>query len=183
MSSRPPSSMTIAAVAVLFLLPVVVHPAEDQPAKGPRTFIVALDGSGQYRSIQDAVDDAGTGDTVRVMAGEYHEDVTIHSKKRLHLVGEAVDRVKIMGRSRVGAFHIGKWPYGATDIEVSGITINSHGGLAIGIFNGRGILLRDVRINGQLFGQQVQKLRVEHCIIGDSETTGAAFADSQAVLV
>lgn len=152
------------------------------PTGDPRTIVVALDGSGQFRSIQEAIDHAGSGDTIRIKAGEYQEDVTIHSKERLKLIGEGADRVAIMGRNRVGSFHIGKWPYGATDVEISGLTVNQHGGLAMGIFNGRGVILRDLRINGFLFGQQVRDVRVERCVIGGSETTGAAFADSEAVL-
>ncbi len=149
----------------------------------PRTVVVALDGTGQYRSIQEAIEHAAQGDTIRVKAGEYQEDVTIHSKEGLRLVGEGVDRVKILGRNRVGAFHIGKWPYGVKDVEVSGLTIHEHGGLAMGIFNGRGVVLRDLRINGMVFAQQVQDVRIEQCVIGGSETTGVQFADSQAVLV
>lgn len=148
----------------------------------PRTFVVALDGSGQYRSIQDAIDEAQKGDTIRIKAGKYQEDVTIHSKERLKLIGDGVDQVTILGRERVGVFHIGKWPYGATDIEISGLTINEHGGHAMGIFNGHKIVLHHVRINGMLFGQQVQDVRIERCEIGGSETTGVQFADSQAVL-
>lgn len=152
------------------------------PAGEPRTIVVALDGSGQFRSIQEAIDHAGNGDIIRIEAGDYQEDVTIHSKERLKLIGKGADRVTILGRNRVGSFHIGKWPYGATDVEISGLTINPHGGLAMGIFNGRGVILRDLRINGFLFGQQVENVRIERCVIGGSETTGAAFADSQAVL-
>jgi parallel beta-helix repeat protein len=145
--------------------------------------VVARDGSGRYRSIQEAVDAAGRGETIRIKAGSYQEDVTIHSKEGLRLVGEGADRVQIVGQNRVGAFHIGKWPYGATNVEISGLAIQEHGGLAMGIFNGRGIVLRDVHINGLLFGQQVQDVRIERCVIGGSETTGVQFADSQAVLV
>lgn len=153
-----------------------------EPAE-PRTLIVALDGSGEYTSIQAAIDGAQRGDTIRIKAGQYREDVTIHSKHRLKLVGDGVEQVMILGRERVGVFHIGKWPYGATEIEISGLTINEHGGHAMGIFNGRTVVLRGVRINGMLFGQQVQDVRIENSVIGGSETTGVQFADAQAVLV
>ncbi len=149
----------------------------------PRTLVVALDGTGQYRSIQEAIDHAASGDTIRIKAGEYPEDVTIHSKHRLRLVGDGVDKVKILGRNRVGAFHIGKWPYGATEVGISGLTIQEHGGLAMGIFNGHALVLRELKINGMLFGQQVQDVRIEHCVIGGSETTGVQLADSQALLI
>jgi parallel beta-helix repeat protein len=153
------------------------------PIIEPRTIVVALDGSGQYRSIQEAVDAADRGETIRIKAGSYQEDVTIHSKDGLRLIGESSDRVKVLGRNRVGSFHIGKWPYGATNVEITGLTIQEHGGLAMGVFNGRGITLRDLRVNGLLFGQQVQEVRVEQCRLGGSETTGVQFADSQAILI
>ncbi len=149
---------------------------------GVRTLIVALDGSGQYTSIQEAVDAARKGDVVRIKAGAYPENVTIHSKDRLKIIGDGVEKVTILGRDLVGSLHIGKWPYGATNIEISDLTIQEHGGLAMGIFNGKDIVLRHVVINGKLFGQQVQGVRIEQCTLGGSETTGVQFADSQAVL-
>ena len=165
---------------------VMVHADETVQSpivQEPRVLVVALDGTGQYRSIQEAIDHAASGDTIRIRAGEYPEDVTIHSKHRLRLVGDGVDKVKILGRNRVGSFHVGKWPYGATEVEISGLTIQEHGGLAMGIFNGRTLVLREVRINGMLFGQQVREVRIEQCMIGGSETTGVQLADSQVLLV
>ena len=147
-----------------------------------RQLIVSQDGRGDYRSIQGAVEKARSGDTIVIRTGEYQEDVTIHSQERLRLVGEGMDRVRVMGRSRVGTFHIGKWPYGAKQIEVSGLTIHSHGGLALGIFNGSSVTLKDMKVNGLLYGQQVRDLVVEGCDIGGSETTGIAFSDSEAVV-
>lgn len=176
------------APALILLLSWFPAPAaglaqEPGSAGGTRTIVVAPDGSGHYRSIQDAIDAAHKGDTIRVKAGIYREDVTIHSKEHLKLIGEGMDQVTIVGRERVGVFHIGKWPYGASDVEITGLTINEHGGHAMGIFNGRRIVLRQVRVNGMLFGQQVQEVRIEECIIGGSETTGVQFADAQAVLI
>ncbi|MEE9181840.1 MAG: pectinesterase family protein, partial [candidate division NC10 bacterium] len=159
------------------------EPKQGSVAGEPRTLVVAQDGTGQYQSIQEAIDAAGPGDTVYIRAGNYREDVSIHSKARLRVVGEGVDRVAILGKRRVGAFHIGKWPYGATEVEVSGLTIHEHGGLAMGIFNGADVVLRDLRIKGLLFGQQVNGVRIEGCMIGGSETTGVQFADSQAHLI
>jgi hypothetical protein len=169
----------------LWLPAVSVFSAGPAALSGPeaRTWTVALDGSAQFRSIQAAVDEAKNGDTILIKPGAYPEDVTIHSKERLKLVGESADSVIVLGRERVGSFHIGKWPYGATDIEISGLTINEHGGHALGIFNGQGIVLRDLRVKGMVFGQQVQHVRIENSVIGGSETTGVQLADSQAVLV
>jgi Right handed beta helix region len=158
--------------------------ADEGPPMGPRTIVVALDGTGDFVSLQEAVDAAKKGDIVFVKAGQYHQDVTIHSKEKIKFVGAGVDQVTILGRDIVvGALHVGKWPYGATDIEISDMTINDHGGHAVGLFNGQGLILRRLKINGMLFSQQVHDVRIEDCIIGGSETTGAQFADSEAVLV
>jgi len=158
--------------------------ADEGAPLSPRTIVVALDGTGDFVSLQEAVDAAKKGDTVFVKAGRYAQDVTIHSKDKIKFVGAGVDQVTILGRDiLVGALHVGKWPYGATDIEISDMTINDRGGHAVGLFNGQGIVLRRIKVNGMLFSQQVHDVRIEDCVIGGSETTGAQFADSEAVLI
>ena len=175
---------TVAFLTVLGLSGFGAVWADEGPPMGSRTIVVALDGTGDFRSLQEAVDAARKGDTVFVKAGQYHQDVTIHSKEKIKFVGAGVDQVTILGRDIVvGALHVGKWPYGATDIEISDMTINDHGGHAIGLFNGQGLLLRRLRINGMMFSQQVRDVRIEDCVIGGSETTGVQFADSEAVMV
>ena len=165
------------------MAPCVVW-AENSAVATPRTIIVALDGTGEFTSLQEAVDSAKKGDTVFVKAGQYRQDVTIHSKDQLKLIGAGQDKVTLLGREEtVGALHVGKWPYGATNIEISDMTVNDHGGHAVGLFNGRGILLKRLTVNGMLFSQQVQDVHIEDCNIGGSETTGVQFADSQAVLI
>ena len=172
----------LALIALLFM--GAPASAEESRHPGPRTIIVALDGSGEFASIQEAVDSAKKGDTVFLKPGAYPQDLTIHSKEGIKLVGAGVDQVTLLGHNeRVGVLHVGKWPYGATDIEITGFTVNEHGGHAVGIFNGKRIVLRDLRVNGMLFGQQVQDVRIEDCVIGGSETTGVQFADTQAVLI
>lgn len=160
------------------------HAWAESTGLGSRTITVALDGSGDFASIQEAVDHAGKGDTVLIKAGSYAQDLTIHSKEKIKVVGEGIDQVVLLGRGQmVGVLHVGKWPYGATDIEISGLTINEHGGHALGIFNGTRITLRQLRVNGMVFGQQVQDVHIEDCVIGGSETTGVHFSDSQAHLI
>ena len=158
--------------------------AEVPAVHQPRMITVALDGSGDFTSIQEAVDSATQGDTVFLKPGQYRQDVTVHSKDRVKLIGAGQDKVTLIGRDNVvGVLHVGKWPYGATNIEVSDMTIDEHGGHAVGLFNGRGITLKRLTINGMVFSQQVEDALIEDCTIGGSETTGVQFADSQAVLV
>ena len=148
-----------------------------------RTMVVALDGSGAYREIQAAIDDAKPGDTIFIKAGHYREDVVVHSKDRLRLIGESRDRVTISGLKRVGAFRIGKWPYGANEIEVRDLTISENGGVAVGIFNGTRILLSNIRARGLLYVQQAKAVRIEKSLLGGSETTGVSFVDAQGELI
>lgn len=158
--------------------------SELPPPVGARTIVVSLDGTGDFTSIQEAVDSAKKGETVFLKPGAYPQDLTIHSKEGIKLVGAGVDQVTLLGhKDRVGVLHVGKWPYGATDVEITGLTVNEHGGHAVGIFNGKGITLRQLRVKGMLFGQQVQNVHIEDCVIGGSETTGVQFADTQAVLI
>ena len=148
-----------------------------------RVVIVALDGSGAYTEIQAAIDNALPGDTILIKPGNYREDVVVHSKDRLRLVGESRDQVTILGLKRVGAFRIGKWPYGANDIEVRDLTISQNGGLAVGIFNGTKILLTNIRVQGLLYVQQAKDVRIERSLLGGSETTGVSFSDAQGEVI
>jgi hypothetical protein len=144
---------------------------------------VASDGSGQFTLIQEAIDQATSGDTILIKAGTYGEDVTVHSKDHLTIIGEGIDRVFITGEKRVGSLHIGKWPYGATNVTIQGLTVSQHGGLGIGIFNGSGVYLKQIHVKGMVFSQQVQGVHIEDCIVEHSETTGVAFANSTGTLV
>ena len=60
--------------------------AGGRPRAERAPLVVALDGSGQYRSIQEAVDAAKKGDTILIRPGAYPEDVTIHSKENVRLI-------------------------------------------------------------------------------------------------
>ncbi len=144
---------------------------------------VALDGTGHYVSIQEAIDAAQSGETIWIKAGTYAEDVTVHSKEGLKIIGEKMELVILTGLKRVGTLHLGKWPYGAMNVEIHNLTVTQHGGLGLGIFNGSGLLLKHIHVKGMVFGQEVEDVRLEDCIIGGSETSGVAFANSKATLI
>ena len=176
-------------VVGLILVPVwgavLVHAEgeESRSTEKASTWQVAVDGSGHFTLIQEAIDQASSGDTILIKAGTYAEDVTVHSKDHLTIIGEGLDRVFITGEKRVGSLHIGKWPYGATNVMIQGLTVTQHGGLGVGIFNGSGVHLKQVQVKGMVFSQQVQGVHIEDCVIEGSETTGVAFANSTGTLV
>ena len=144
---------------------------------------VAQDETGLYTSVQEAIDAAEPGDTIWIKAGHYSEDVTVHGKDQLKIIGEGMDLVVVSGLKRVGTLHIGKWPYGARNVEIHGLTVNQHGGLGLGIFNGGGIVLKNVHVKGMVFAQQVENVRIEACIVGESETSGISFSESTGSLI
>ena len=176
-------------VIILLLLQVSVlalaNPQGDEspPPSNANTWQVAIDGSGQFTLIQEAIDHASSGDTILIKAGTYAEDVTVHSKEHLTITGEGIDQVFITGEKRVGSLHIGKWPYGATNVMIQGLTVSQHGGLGVGIFNGSGVHLKNIHVKGMVFSQEVQGVHIEDCIIEDSETNGVSFANSTGTLV
>src|SRR5690242_6254512 len=88
----------IACLAVACLVAGAGLRAEGGTATNPRTIVVALDGSGDFKSIQEAVDAAAKGDTVFLKPGRYEQDITIHSKDHLRLVGAGQDKVTLIGR-------------------------------------------------------------------------------------
>src|SRR4029078_4517802 len=122
--------------------------ADGAAATNPKTIVVALDGSGDFKSMRERADAAAKGDTVFLTPGRYEQDITIHSKDHLRLVGAGQDKVTLIGREDlVGVLSVGEWPYGAPHSEISDMTINEHGGHAVGLFNGRSVLLKRLTVN------------------------------------
>lgn len=58
--------------------------------KEVRTYVVSQDGTGDYQSIQDAVDAAKSGDTILIQPGIYYESVKIY-EKAVNLQGTGKD--------------------------------------------------------------------------------------------
>ena len=82
--------------------------------------VVDKSGSGDFTSIQQAVNYANSGSTIYVKSGEYSEIITI--KKSLSLLGESKDSTLINPISEKNKYAIS---LGASDIIVSGFTITN----------------------------------------------------------
>ncbi len=116
------------------------------------TIIVAQDGNGDYDTIQDAIDNATEGDTIRVYEGTYQENVVIN--KTVNLIGNGSEATTIDGEGsgsvvmitvdwvNMSGFRVTKEKITGYGIRISGnhttvsenhCTLISTG---IGIFNG-----------------------------------------------
>lgn len=54
----------------------------------PNTIIVDINGNGNYRSINAAVENANSGDTIYIMSGIYDETVIVPNNKKINFIGE-----------------------------------------------------------------------------------------------
>jgi len=69
----------VSALSITFVL-------ADEPAAQGGTIYVAADGTGDYTTIQDAIDNASDGDTIIVEYGTYYENVEVN--KSVNLIGK-----------------------------------------------------------------------------------------------
>jgi len=81
-------------IAVLLVLVLLVLAAGSEKAEG-KTITVDDDGEGDYEKIQDAVDAAEDGDTIRVYEGTYYENVVVD--KTVNLVGNGSTATTVDG--------------------------------------------------------------------------------------
>lgn len=106
---RMTSKKTMRAVVILLAAVLAGHgtggvvcaarPAKEGTKREERTdthreYVVAQDGSGDFFSIQAAVDYAGDGDTIIISPGTYYENVVVW-KKELSLIGTDRDKCTI----------------------------------------------------------------------------------------
>jgi parallel beta-helix repeat protein len=87
---------------------------------GITTRYVGGTGPGNYSKIQDAIDNASTGDTIYVWAGTYYENVIVN--KTLTLIGNGTGNTIINGSDTGDVVHVT-----ADDVEIRGFTIIESG--------------------------------------------------------
>ena len=161
---------------------VVVYPIKALKVSG-NTLYVGGDGSGNYTSIQDAIDDANPGDTVFVYKSTYYENITVD--KSIDLIGEDKQNTIINGKydkvpvlifsshTRISNFSIQK-------SEQSGYAQ----GIYIGDRNGRewfeNITVSNCIINQNgkgIFANNISNLTIKNCDIYDNLAPSIYFGE------
>ena len=110
-------TMTIAGFGGLFYANGII---EENFGSFSNTIIVDCNGGGQYTTIKAAVNAASNGDTIRVWAGTYNENVIV--KKSLDFIGNGSSETVI----DAGAYANVIWVE-ADSINITGFTLTNSG--------------------------------------------------------
>jgi len=109
-----------------------------------------------YVTVQSAVDSARSGDTIKIGAGTYFENVLI-DQKSLILVGAGEDKTTIDGRFRAPVFTMGIQGEGedlARSVTLNGMTIT----------HGRGTIGGGIHVISE-------RLEIQYCIVASNVAT------------
>jgi hypothetical protein len=150
--------LTVAAFAAALAFPAMAqagaYPPASDPGKGPKTpkaggtLKVCKKGC-KYRKIQDAIDAAGKGTTIRVGKGTYKEGLRILSsrKDRVRLIGDRRNpsNVKLEGRGLRGApAQNGVYVNNADAVQINGFHARNFKGNGFFVVNADGYKLTNL---------------------------------------
>ena len=145
------SCALVLVLAATFGLLLTGCPKRSTIAVPEADIVVASDGSGDYESISEAVENASNGDVVFVKAGVYEEEVEVEDLSELVLAGAGPDKAIIDADDEYAALTLVEG-----EIEVYGFTIKGA--------SSHGVYIKD--------GHH----RIHHCLIVDNEDRGIYFS-------
>ena len=89
------TSISLILILVLGTLPLILDIAFEHSTVTAATITVDPNGEGNYTTIQAAIDNASAGDTIRIWAGTYNEQITVN--KTLTIIGNGTENTTIDG--------------------------------------------------------------------------------------
>ena len=122
-------------ITTCFFGMVILDKTTDYTSAGAKIIYVDAAGNGNYTTIQAAVDNATSGDTISVANGTYYEAITI-DKSNITIIGNCSTNCKIIhhydGTNEINdyaaAFNIT-----STGVNISGLNITVSGNYTYGI--------------------------------------------------
>ncbi len=153
MKRMPLSSILFVSLTILILVSIE-HITINAEAAPSTTLYVGGAGPGNYTSIQAAIDNASSGDTIYVYNGTYYENIYIN--KSVNLVGENREGVIINGSGVGDVIFIN----GTNWVNISNFTITSSGSQSgdagIEIYHSTHVHIRNVNISGNEIGIHIE---------------------------
>jgi hypothetical protein len=156
--ARRPLTVAAVGISAALLLPATglaqSYPPATDPGKGPKTLkrggtLKVCKKGCRYKKIQQAIDAAGKGTTVRVGRGVYKEGLKIQSPKKdkLRLIGDPKNRGRVIleGRGvRGSAGQNGVLINNADGVQVNGFTARNFKGNGFFVVNADGYKLTNL---------------------------------------
>jgi parallel beta-helix repeat protein len=155
------TGITLLFFGLAFLPGALSSPNKSSQTLLKNTLYVGGDGPGNYSTIQDAVDNATSGDTIYVYHGTYVEHVLIN--KQLNLIGEANDQTIIDGN---GSGNVIKIVANETTVTQFTLKNGDIGAYIVGSSNNS--VLRNI-VDNKFDG--VDLLNASHCLISENIIT------------
>ncbi|RLF26112.1 MAG: hypothetical protein DRN01_05440, partial [Thermoplasmata archaeon] len=145
-------------LAAMIFMPVIltenISLNADAGGSGDPIFYVGGSGAGNYTKIQDAIDNASSGDTVFVYNGTYYENIVIN--KSINLIGENRDGVIINGSGNGDVIYINETSW----VNMSNFTVTDSGSAVedggIDIFHSQSISVENVNASRNEVGIYIQ---------------------------
>ena len=133
----------------IFLLLLVLAASSPGTSRGAERLVPS-----QYPNIQAAVDAASSGDTIRIAAGHYFEQVIISTKNNLTLVGTPPDTTPgplLIGGPAIESDEAGTVLYAMTGMSQT-LQPNTSARAVLGVLRSDNITVRGITFDGQHLG-------------------------------
>jgi len=138
------SIIIISALSKMGITPSIINPANAEP----KTWIVDDDGTADF-TIQEAINAAGSGDTIMVLSGTYHENVNV--TKTVALIGEDKNETIIDGGYTGNVIRVI-----SSNVKIVNFTIQNSGNQSensgIFLFNALNVTISNNTIKNNLVG-------------------------------
>lgn len=133
----------------------------------------------KYFKIQDAVDNAISGDTIRVWTGTYYEQVTIN--KQLNIIGNGSANTIIDGLNKGSVIIIKANNCNVTDIQTKGAKLSTWPDAGIELFNVNNCFIANNTCNGKTYGINLISSRyneIVNCTSNSNDGSGINLTGS-----
>jgi parallel beta-helix repeat protein len=137
----------ISLVGIGFIGLLIFSGMVNTPGAEAATLIVDANGNGDYLTIHEAVENASIGDTVRVWAGYYNENIGIYSS--VNLIGNGSANTTIDG---FNIWWLSTITIGTSDVNISGFNIINSKNIGVEVYSSSNVNIHNNTIKQNGYG-------------------------------